>query len=127
MKIQNQATVKRQVPCLQRPYSPVAVRYSHVTFHVDLGSSYCSDSGAEEALVGGWKSWGRGRDGAGLREGGFGHSDGLGEGWNIGGDGETAGCVTACEDPASWHGESDDLLAVSLSKPPSCERTSLIY
>lgn len=31
---------------------------------------------------------------------------------------ETAGCEVAFEDPASWHGESDDLLAIFLSTPP---------
>lgn len=46
----------------------------------------------------------------------------VGAGWgkagSTGGEDETAGCVTAWEDPASWHGESDDLPALSLSKPP---------
>lgn len=43
--------------------------------------------------------------------------DGLGAGWSRGGDEETAGCVTAREAQASWHGASDDLLEISLSKP----------
>lgn len=37
---------------------------------------------------------------------------------STGGDEEAAGSVTACADPASRHRESDDLLALSLSKPP---------
>lgn len=32
-------------------------------------------------------------------------------------DGSTGGDEEAA-DPASWHGESDDLLALSLSEPP---------
>ena len=35
--------------------------------------------------------WRRERDGRALREGGFGPADGLGEGWSIGRDEETAG------------------------------------